>query len=146
MTMKSGKLGSSGNEISFSKEVCHRSRGIHGECGTIFATSIVKIFDDRPRDLSFNLKRKKERGKYVAESKMNRGRERERERDKETEVRRDFRVVTLLIHIVRLLRACRAGHLKVDNYLGRRLQSSILKEIDSSIRNFARSSKFSKFR
>lgn len=144
MTMKSGKLGSSGNEISFSKEVCHRSRGIHGECGTIFATSIVKIFDDRPRDLSFNLKRKKERGKYVAESKMNRGRERERKRQRNG--RRDFRVVTLLIHIVRLLRACRAGHLKVDNYLGRRLQSSILKEIDSSIRNFARSSKFSKFR
>lgn len=82
--MKSGKLGSSGNEISFSKEVCHRSRGIHDrECGTIFATSIVKIFDDRPRDLSFNLKRKKERGKYVAESKMNRGRERERERKRQ---------------------------------------------------------------
>lgn len=138
LTMKSGKLGSSGNEISFSKEVCHRSRGILGECRTIFAISAradYKNFRRLTARLALIWRERKKERKYVAESKEDKRieEEKERERDKETKVRRGFRVVTLLIHIVRLLRACRAGHLKVDNYLGRCLQSSILKEIDRNL-------------
>lgn len=47
--------------------------------------------------------------------------EKERETKKRKYVTRGFRVVTFLIHIVRSLRACRAGRLKVDNCPGKRL-------------------------
>lgn len=63
----------------------------------------------------------KETCRWIEDGTKNKEKERERETEKRKYATRGFRVVTFLIHIVRSLRAYRAGRLKIDNCSGKRL-------------------------